>query len=735
MRRSLIHSESTVLARTLVAFLTLMVALTPMSSHAVGFIFAGEGNANSITHPSGYTGTGGTLTVTVGINPASPNASSMVVSTQNVIATWNARVATTGNLDFSGTVPGGFIDFESVLLHEMGHSIGLAHPNLGTDVASGTQRESTRSADGVNNVFNLNAGTDTLFGSADDVRGDDINLFWYRTTTNDPVTIVAGPYDSTNYTRNVASLPGGDLFPANPDRTVNNTIFGFANTEPAMQQGSFFGEAQRTLGIDDVAGVSYGMSGLNETAGNGDDYTLVLSYAGLTTSADIVVQFDNSETGFAVSKSFGTTIAATDHFRITANNIYFHTGFNWFYTAPLFPSVQSITRADSDPTNASTVDFTVTFDDPVTGVDTSDFAVTTGGSTSGTSVTGISGSGNVYTVTVDTGSGDGTVRLDVSDDDTITSIATSATLGDTGLGNGDFTSGELYTIDKTAPTIGIGAPSSASVTSGSSPVTYPVTYTGADTFNLTAGDVSLVTTGTADGNVSVLNGTTSTPTVVITSIIGEGTIGILAIASGTASDNAGNLAPAAGPSATFSVVLASFPSTDVPKAIADLSTITSTIVVPASKTISNITDLNVNIDITHTNDADLDVTLESPNGTVVELFTDVGGAGANFTTTNLDDEAGTAITAGSAPFTGSFQPEGALSDYDGESAIGTWTLTITDDTAPGTGTLNSWSLEIEAGTPALPAAQRWALAITVLGIIASVAMLLRRRQRRSSTAH
>ena len=56
------------------------------------------------------------------------------------------------------------------------------------------------------------------------------------------------------------------------------------------------------------------------------------------------------------------------------------------------------------------------------------------------------------------------------------------------------------------------------------------------------------------------------------------------------------------------------------------------------------------LDISHTYDADLDVTLIAPNGTRVELFTDVGGGGANFVGTILDDEASTAIQSAERAF-------------------------------------------------------------------------------------
>src|SRR5207253_1055894 len=107
--------------------------------------------------------------------------------------------------------------------------------------------------------------------------------------------------------------------------------------------------------------------------------------------------------------------------------------------------------AGTSPANTSTVGFTVTFSESVTGVDTSDFALTTAG-VSSASVANVTGSGASYTVTVNTGTGDGTLRLDVADDDSIVDAATNP-LGGSGAGNGDFTAGQTYSIDKTAPSV------------------------------------------------------------------------------------------------------------------------------------------------------------------------------------------------------------------------------------------------------------------------------------------
>jgi hypothetical protein len=86
----------------------------------------------------------------------------------------------------------------------------------------------------------------------------------------------------------------------------------------------------------------------------------------------------------------------------------------------------------------------VTFSAPVTGVDAGDFALTHTG-ISGPSIDAVTGSGATYTVTVNSGLGSGTLRLDVVDDDTILD-GSGNPLGSAGTGNGNFTSGQTYSV-------------------------------------------------------------------------------------------------------------------------------------------------------------------------------------------------------------------------------------------------------------------------------------------------
>ena len=123
------------------------------------------------------------------------------------------------------------------------------------------------------------------------------------------------------------------------------------------------------------------------------------------------------------------------------------------------PQVSSINRADASPTNASSVHWTVTFSESVSGVDSGDFALVNSGLGGTPAITSVTGGGASYTVTASTGSGNGTLGLNLNDNDSITDAAGNklggtgtGTAGSGGTGNGSFT-GQVYTLDRTAPAV------------------------------------------------------------------------------------------------------------------------------------------------------------------------------------------------------------------------------------------------------------------------------------------
>src|SRR5439155_107371 len=192
-----------------------------------------------------------------------------------------------------------------------------------------------------------------------------------------------------------------------------------------------------------------GTAGGTKTAtvtGSGTTYNVAGS--GMTTAGTVIATVKQDA---ATAAGVGNTVSTSTDNTVT-------------YDATA-PSVSSINRATSTPTNLANVQFAVTFSEVVTGVDASDFSLATTG-VSGASVNTVSGSGTTYTVTVNTGSGDGSVGLNLVDDDSIVDAAANP-LGGSGAGNGNFT-GEVYTIDKTRPTAAVSYSPTGPVKSGTS---------------------------------------------------------------------------------------------------------------------------------------------------------------------------------------------------------------------------------------------------------------------------
>ena len=134
-----------------------------------------------------------------------------------------------------------------------------------------------------------------------------------------------------------------------------------------------------------------------------------------------------------------------------------------------------------------------------------------------------------------------------------------------------------------------------------------------------------------------------------------------------------------------------YTSTDVPKATADGSTVSSLITVTAAGKLRNI---RVTVgQLTHPADHELRLTLLSPDGTRIVLADGLGGNGANYTGT-VFTLAAPSIVNGSAPFTGTFAPQGDFTRIFDKDMLGGWRLEVRDAAGGGVGTLSSWSLDL-----------------------------------------
>src|SRR5205085_1836202 len=129
---------------------------------------------------------------------------------------------------------------------------------------------------------------------------------------------------------------------------------------------------------------------------------------------------------------------------------------------------------------------------------TADITLNKTGTASGSVL--VSGAGPSYTVTISGISGDGSLGI---------SVAACTAVDQVGNVAGPAGPSATFTVDNTAPTVTIGAPSASITARGL--VTYSVTYGDAHfgSSSLTTADVTLNKTGTASGTVGVSGSGTS----------------------------------------------------------------------------------------------------------------------------------------------------------------------------------------------------------------------------------
>ncbi len=269
-------------------------------------------------------------------------------------------------------------------------------------------------------------------------------------TANSGVSITGGP---SSYTVSVTGISGDGSFTMavntgsdveDPSMnalgsSVTSTAVLIDNTPPIAAIGA---PSATDTNIGPVTfGVTYtGATSVNLTTGDialnttGTATATIGVTNGTTSTPTVTLSAISGDGTLGITVNAGTSSDAASNTDAGAGP---SSTFNVDNTAPGVSSIV-VSGAKGAP-----VDFIVTFSESVTGVDTSDFALTTTGGITGESVTGVAGSGTTYTVTVDSGTGAGTIRVDVIDDDSITDSAGNP-LGGPGTGNGNFTAGGIY---------------------------------------------------------------------------------------------------------------------------------------------------------------------------------------------------------------------------------------------------------------------------------------------------
>ncbi|MDQ2105974.1 DUF4347 domain-containing protein, partial [Azospirillum isscasi] len=208
-----------------------------------------------------------------------------------------------------------------------------------------------------------------------------------------------------------------------------------------------------------------------------DGATITLSGAASVANYQAVIrltQYKNSANGFTGGTRTATVVVNDGETTSTARTsaITLTSGVD---TTP--PTVSSIAVSGTPAANASSVSFTVTFSESVTGVDTSDFTLATTGTAAGT-IASVSGSGSSYTVTVNSVSGAGTLGLNLKSSGT--GIQDTAATPNA-IANQGFT-GSTHTVDRVGPvftssaTPSVAENTTAVVTLAATDSNGPVTY-------------------------------------------------------------------------------------------------------------------------------------------------------------------------------------------------------------------------------------------------------------------
>ncbi|SFM20108.1 Ig-like domain-containing protein [Rugamonas rubra] len=412
---------------------------------------------------------------------------------------------------------------------------------------------------------------------------------------------------SGNWSITSSSLVGGahtlTAAQTDPAGNVSSASAGFAytldtigpvgmalSTSSVLMSAATNGATVATLSSTDITAVQYGFA-----VGNG---SIDADNAKFTVDGDSLVAAQSLAAGTYHIYMKATDAAGNDAFQI------------FTVTVVDAPGVDSIVRAAaasaSVPTAATSVVYTVTFSQTVTGVDSADFTLTASGSAAGSIASVVAVSGTTYTVTVNAISGDGTLRLDLNGSATGIQNGSSVDIV------GGYAAGQTFTLDHTAAA----APSTPAMTAG--------TDSGGSSSDAITSNTTPEFTGTAEANATVkLYDTDGTTLLGTTTADGSGnwsiTSSTLSAGSHTLSakqtDAAGNVSTASGGLAVSIDTGAAAPAAPALASASDSGTLGDGVTNHATPTING------------TAEANATVTLYDSDGTTVLGTATANGAG------------------------------------------------------------------------------------------------------------
>ncbi|MCW1935695.1 Ig-like domain-containing protein [Pseudomonas sp. MDMC_285] len=334
---------------------------------------------------------------------------------------------------------------------------------------------STGTFGGATSTYNAGTGVWTVVGVAGDVNAALAAVaFAPAANWDQDITITTRVRDSA------------DSGPADGTVTLDVTPVNDAPTDIALSATivSHSGGINASVGSLSTTDVDTGQAyTYSMVAGQGDTDNILFSIQGNTLRANDAAALTPGVYSVRIATNDGSA-SFEKIFTITA-------------TDDVAPSVSSISRDGAASTNATSLDYIVVFSEAVTGLDATDFTLSSTGTANGT-IASISGSGDTYTVTVNGVSGEGTLKLDFNGAGTGVNDLNGNPV------SGGFTSGQLYTVDTTPPSATIVVSQSTLLAGQTSLVT--ITFNEAVTDftvdDLTVANGTLSTLTSADGGVT-----------------------------------------------------------------------------------------------------------------------------------------------------------------------------------------------------------------------------------------